>query len=224
MRTIHLPAPQRYILGRVPSKKKQGTRKQSSRRGSAYGSKRGTPDIQVARARKRQEQGRVQDSAAQVQAAQQRLEARIARERHTPTMGAAAGAAYTEITRHLLAGRQELAPKPAPAPSARALLRMPADRPWHGEARAPYTVWDARRMVREGYRVEQVIRRTGVGMQYLVDIPLDEEGYGIVERPVDGPPEPVETDPEMIQYTQRLVENWAKLTPEKRQELQALLS
>lgn len=156
--------------------KKQGTRKPRSR--GAYGSKRGTPDIQVARARNRQKQARVQDSAAQVQAAQQRLEARIARERHTPTLGAAAGAEFAEVTRQMLAPREEVAPVPAPAPPAAVLLRMPVDRPWFGEPKPGLSVWAARRQLREGYRVEHVIAVTGVGMQYLVDIPLDEDGRG----------------------------------------------
>lgn len=154
--------------------RRQGTSTPRSR--GAYGSKRGTPDKQNAKTRNRLAQGRVQDSAAEVKAAQDRLDRRIARERHTPTMGAAAGALYAEETRALLAPRE--APKPAPAPPAKVRLQMPADRPWFGEPKPGLSVWAARAQLREGYRIEHVIAVTGVGMQYLIDIPLDDEGRG----------------------------------------------
>lgn len=202
----------------MPSKK-QGSRTPSSRRGQSYGSKRGTPDIQVAKARRRQEQGRIQESAAQVQASQARLARRMAREAVSPSMGAAAGAQYGALTRQMLAP----APPAAPPPAKRALLKMPPDRPWYGEPKPGFSVWDARRQVREGYRVEAVIARTGVGMQYLADLDLDEDGRGVqpvtlVEAEPEGP------DPEMVAYAQKLVKSWPALTPEQRAQLRVLLS
>lgn len=202
--------------------KKQGTSTPRSR--GAYGSKRGTPDKQNAKTRNRMAQGRVQDSAAEVKAAQDRLDRRIARERHTPTMGAAAGALYAEETRALLAPRE--APEPAPPPPAKVRLQMPADRPWFGEPKPGFTVWFAREQVRRGYRVEHVIALTGVGMQYLSDLPLGEDGRILVEEE----PEPASRaearreQAELRKYAQMLVRSWPDLSPEQRARLRLLIN
>jgi hypothetical protein len=115
--------------------------------------------------------------------AQERLDRRIAREQHTPTMGKVAGAEWTPPL-----STESTAPSPPPQPPApsRSIpgedlhplqIRFP-DIPWEGDGDGTWTPGQARKLLREGYNIRKVVRDTSVGMKWLSDIPVDRAGFG----------------------------------------------
>ena len=173
-----------------------GKNKAGARRGGtstqrsvgAYGSKRGTPDKQNARRRNREAQGRVKGSMQQVEQERQALEALLAHQAEHPAEGATMGAQIAEEKAQqqrrelaerqawLEAERRELELEAAELDKIRqdAVARrehaLSATYEWEGEPKPGKTIGHARKMLREGYTVQQVQRSTGVGMRWLDDI------------------------------------------------------
>lgn len=171
-------------------KKTKGSRGRSAR-GQAYGSTRGAPAKPVARARRLQD-GRVRESLEEAKAEQARLTRRIEREQSQPAVGEAPGAEYAreqarqEAAEAVEARRAELEAEPEAQRAAieaeeaerarRAQHPGPRFEPWEGDPRPPWTIGAARKMLRDGYTVVAVMKRTGVGYRWLDDLPLDAEG------------------------------------------------
>jgi len=152
----------------------KGARKKSSARGQAYGSRRGIPDKQVHRKEVRYADGRVVQSMEEARREQEALERRIAHEQQQPTIGATPGAEYVarraeeERAAALEADIADHMPKPK--------VERHRYEPYEGEPKPGWTVGQARAMIREGYKVTQVMRLSGVGYKWLDDLPLDDEG------------------------------------------------
>ncbi len=53
--------------------------------------------------------------------------------------------------------------------------------PKDGESKWRFAYQTARIMLKEGYNIKRVIEYTGIGYDDLSDIPIDDEGYGLVE-------------------------------------------
>lgn len=58
-------------------------------------------------------------------------------------------------------------------------LGLPNKVPLEGRGNGEWSLGQARSMLRKGYHVAEVVRRTGWGLEWLNDLPVDENGYGL---------------------------------------------
>lgn len=120
--------------------------------------------------------GRKVRARDEVAEARRRLDARIAREREQPALGAAVGAEFTEIT------QRALNPSDIPPAVAHTLgVETVAPRRWRyepyeNELKPGFTGADALRMLDQGYAVPHIMRKTGCGFVTFEGLPLDEDG------------------------------------------------
>lgn len=54
--------------------------------------------------------------------------------------------------------------------------KPPPFEPWEGDGRDGYIIGDARRQIMQGYHIQGVARRTGVGAKWLIDL-VNKDGY-----------------------------------------------
>lgn len=135
--------------------------------------------------RERARNKRILAAKAEAAQAEAQLEARIAREAEQPAVGETPGAAYARERREQEEREAaERAQQERLASVARAQRReIDPDNPlgfqWDGDGIDGWTPANARRMLRQGYNVRQVIKLTGVGYKHLNIVRLDANGFGL---------------------------------------------
>lgn len=129
---------------------------------------------QVSRRQMREETARVQQSMEEARKAREALERRIAQEAANPTTGRVSGATWAAQQREQEAERLARLAK-APKPKH---VRLGLPDP-DAQGNGVWTMGQARSMLREGYHRYHVQRVTGWGENWLDDMKVDPDGYGL---------------------------------------------
>lgn len=131
------------------------------------------PDKRARIARNKERDGRRRAAAEAVEKERRRLEERLAREAEHPVEGKVAGAEWVEkhpveekVVPISIIPRQRRRRRPLP---------VPADATGNGS----YTLGQARSMLRAGYHIIHVMKRTGWGLDAFDDMQVDADGYGL---------------------------------------------